>query len=224
MRVTAFLHSQDPEETFTLSESGNVFPLDSTAAEGIVRQLLKINPLAGKGGRDPPTRHVPRRTLSRPRLDRAFHSVGHDRLGESFQALCRHGREEDGLVELGTERSGDEDVYLVKPRQGLNARGEIHRAAEKREFLPFAGTHEAREPQAAVDTDTNGKVWQAFAIELDIVDADRFAHGESGTDGVAASSDGLRNVKMLRLFSGEEVAAVRQKRAQIHGSFKQPGQ
>ena len=49
--------ADDPEETFTLSESGNVFPLDSTAAEGIVRQLLKIDPLAGKGGRDPPTRH-----------------------------------------------------------------------------------------------------------------------------------------------------------------------
>jgi len=40
----------------------------------------------------------------------------------------------------------DEDVYPVKPRQGLNASGEIHRAAEKRKFLPFAGTHEAREP------------------------------------------------------------------------------
>ncbi len=96
-----FFNKIGPEETFTLSESGNVFPLDSTAAEGIVRQLLKINPLAGKGGRDPPTRHVPRRTLSRPRLDRAFHSVGHDRLGESFHVLCRHGREENGLVELG---------------------------------------------------------------------------------------------------------------------------
>jgi hypothetical protein len=28
-----------------------------------------------------------------------------------------------------TELFGDEDVYPVKPRQGLNARGEIHRAA-----------------------------------------------------------------------------------------------
>ena len=42
--------------------------------------------------------------------------------------------------------------------------------------------------------------------------------------GVAASSDGLQNVKMQRLFSGEEVSAVRQKRAQLHGSFKAPGQ
>jgi uncharacterized protein with GYD domain len=40
---------------------------------------------------------------------------------------------------------------------------------------------------------------------------------------VAASSDALHNVKMQRLFSGEEVRAVRQKRAQIQASFTQPG-
>jgi uncharacterized protein with GYD domain len=37
--------------------------------------------------------------------------------------------------------------------------------------------------------------------------------------GVAAASDGLQNVKMQRLFSEEEVTAVRQKRAQIQSSF-----
>ena len=56
---------------------------------------------------------------------------------------------------------------------------------------------------------------------LVIFDADAVA--AAAMAGVAASSDGLHNVKMLRLFSGEEVAAVRQKRVQIHGSFKQPG-
>jgi uncharacterized protein with GYD domain len=42
--------------------------------------------------------------------------------------------------------------------------------------------------------------------------------------GVAASSDGLHNVKMQRLFSGEEVMAIRQKRAQLQASYKPPGQ
>src|SRR5215207_1363394 len=42
--------------------------------------------------------------------------------------------------------------------------------------------------------------------------------------GVAASSDGLQNVKMQRLFSGEEVMAIRQKRAQLQASYKSPGQ
>jgi hypothetical protein len=36
--------------------------------------------------------------------------------------------------------------------------------------------------------------------------------------------NGLRNVKVQRLFSGDEVRAIRQKRAQIHASFKLPGQ
>jgi hypothetical protein len=41
---------------------------------------------------------------------------------------------------------------------------------------------------------------------------------------VAASSDGLQNVRMQRLFSEEEVTAIRQKRAQIQSSFRTPGQ
>jgi uncharacterized protein with GYD domain len=42
--------------------------------------------------------------------------------------------------------------------------------------------------------------------------------------GVIASSDAVRDVKMQRLFSGEEVVAVRQKRAQLQASYKPPGQ
>jgi uncharacterized protein with GYD domain len=42
--------------------------------------------------------------------------------------------------------------------------------------------------------------------------------------GVIASSDAVRNVKMQRLFSGEEVVAVRQKRAQLQASYRPPGQ
>ena len=41
--------------------------------------------------------------------------------------------------------------------------------------------------------------------------------------GVAASSDGLHNIQTQRLFSGEEVMAIRQKRAQLQASYKPPG-
>ena len=42
--------------------------------------------------------------------------------------------------------------------------------------------------------------------------------------GVVASTDGLQNLKVQRLFSGEEVIAIGQKRAQLQASFKGPGQ
>ena len=42
--------------------------------------------------------------------------------------------------------------------------------------------------------------------------------------GVIASSDALQNVEMQRLFSGEEVMAIQQKRAQLQASYKPPGQ
>lgn len=42
--------------------------------------------------------------------------------------------------------------------------------------------------------------------------------------GVLASSDGVQNVKAQRLFTGEEVMAVRQKRAQLRGAYRAPGQ
>jgi uncharacterized protein with GYD domain len=42
--------------------------------------------------------------------------------------------------------------------------------------------------------------------------------------GVIASSGAAQNVKMQRLFSGEEVAAIRQKRTQLQSSYKAPGQ
>jgi uncharacterized protein with GYD domain len=42
--------------------------------------------------------------------------------------------------------------------------------------------------------------------------------------GVVASSDAVQNVKMQRLFSGDEVAAVRQKRTQLQASYRAPGQ
>ena len=41
--------------------------------------------------------------------------------------------------------------------------------------------------------------------------------------GVVASSDGVQNVKMQRLFSGDEVAAVRKKRTELQKSYRAPG-
>jgi uncharacterized protein with GYD domain len=41
---------------------------------------------------------------------------------------------------------------------------------------------------------------------------------------VVASSDAIANVKMQRLFSGAEVAAIRQKRIQLQASYRPPGQ
>lgn len=41
--------------------------------------------------------------------------------------------------------------------------------------------------------------------------------------GVVASSDGVQNVKMQRLFSQDEVVAVRQKRMQLQASYTPPG-
>ena len=42
--------------------------------------------------------------------------------------------------------------------------------------------------------------------------------------GVAASSDGVTNVKLQRLFSGDEVRAIRQKRTELQKSYRPPGQ
>jgi len=41
--------------------------------------------------------------------------------------------------------------------------------------------------------------------------------------GVAASSDGLRNVKMQRLYSADEMTAIRQKRVDLQASYNAPG-
>jgi uncharacterized protein with GYD domain len=41
--------------------------------------------------------------------------------------------------------------------------------------------------------------------------------------GVIASSDALHNVEVQRLFTGDEVTAIRQKRAQLQASYAAPG-
>jgi hypothetical protein len=41
---------------------------------------------------------------------------------------------------------------------------------------------------------------------------------------VVASSDGIQNFKMVRLFTMEEVNSLRQKRVQLQSSYRPPGQ
>jgi hypothetical protein len=41
---------------------------------------------------------------------------------------------------------------------------------------------------------------------------------------VVASSDGVQNVKAQRLFSMDEITAIRQKRVQLQASYRPPGQ
>ena len=91
-----------------------------------------------------------------------FHGIGRDGLGEPLHRHRRHGDQDDALVDLGTERLGNEDVHLVKPCQALHARREIHCAAEKREFPPLARTHESRKPRAAVNTDLFDRAIEAL--------------------------------------------------------------
>ena len=55
-----------------------------------------------------------------------------------------------------------------------------------------------------------------------IIDADPIA--AAAVVGTAASSDGVRDIKMTRLWSDDEVLAIRKKRAEIHASYKAPGQ
>ena len=42
--------------------------------------------------------------------------------------------------------------------------------------------------------------------------------------GVAVSAGSVQNVELTRLFTMEEIAAIRQKARQIYGAYKPPGQ
>ena len=55
-----------------------------------------------------------------------------------------------------------------------------------------------------------------------IIDADPIA--AAAISGTAAASDGVRDVKMTRLWTHDEVLAIRKKRVEIHKSYKAPGQ
>jgi hypothetical protein len=57
---------------------------------------------------------------------------------------------------------------------------------------------------------------------LVIIDVDPIA--AAAITGTVASSDGVQNVKMMRLWTHDEIMTVRKKRIQLHGSYKAPGQ
>ena len=42
--------------------------------------------------------------------------------------------------------------------------------------------------------------------------------------GVAVASGSIQNVQLRRIFTMDEVGSIRQKRRQIHGAYKPPGQ
>ena len=56
---------------------------------------------------------------------------------------------------------------------------------------------------------------------LVIFDADPVA--AAALTGVAASSDGIQNVKIMRLLAQQDVVAVRQRAKQIEASYRPPG-
>jgi uncharacterized protein with GYD domain len=57
---------------------------------------------------------------------------------------------------------------------------------------------------------------------LVILDVDPVA--AAAITATVASSDSVQNVKMRRLYTHDEVMTVRQKRVQLHGSYRPPGQ
>ncbi len=56
---------------------------------------------------------------------------------------------------------------------------------------------------------------------MGIFDADPVA--AAAITGTIASSDAVQNFQVQRLFTREEVFAIRQNRAQLHASYKAPG-
>ena len=54
-----------------------------------------------------------------------------------------------------------------------------------------------------------------------IIDVDAIA--AAAIVGTVAASDSVRDVKMTRLWTQDEVVAIRKKRAELHKSYKAPG-
>jgi uncharacterized protein with GYD domain len=89
-------------------------------------------------------------------------------------------------------------------------------------------TASRREAVEQLVTAAGGKLVAMYGTIADgpgamvIFDADPLAAPAMAS--LAAGSDGLANVKLQRLFSGDEVRAVRQKRIELQNSFRPPGQ
>ena len=73
-----------------------------------------------------------------------------------------------------------------------------------------------------------GKLIEMYGTMVDgpgalvIVDVDPVA--AAAITATVASSDSVQNVKMMRLYTHDEIMAVRQKRVQVHSSYRPPGQ
>ena len=89
-------------------------------------------------------------------------------------------------------------------------------------------TTNRREEFEKLLTAAGGKVVAMYGTMTDgpgamaIFDADPAVAPAVGA--VVGSSDGVHNFKMQRLFTMDEVIAIRQKRVQLQGSYKPPGQ
>ena len=100
-----------------------------------------------------------------------------------------------------------------------------HKALEAMAKNPNTNRREAVEKMV---TAAGGKLVDMYGTMAEgpgamiIFDADPIAAG--AITGVGASTDGLHNIKVQRLFTRDEVVAIRQKRVQIQASFKPPGQ
>ena len=102
--------------------------------------------------------------------------------------------------------------YTPKAMEAMAKSPNINRRAEFEKLLTAAG----------------GKVVGMYATMADgpgalaIFDAEPAVAPAVGA--VVASSDGVQNFKMQRLFTMEEVIGIRQKRVQLQSSYKPPGQ
>jgi hypothetical protein len=78
-------------------------------------------------------------------------------------------------------------------------------------------------------TAAGGKLVAMYGTMVDgpgamvIVDVDPGV-GAAAIAAVVASSDGVRNVKAQRLFTMDEVLAIRRKRIQLQASYSPPGE
>jgi uncharacterized protein with GYD domain len=86
-----------------------------------------------------------------------------------------------------------------------------------------------REAVEKLVTAASGKLVAMYGTIADgpgamvIVDVPASSGVAAAITAVVASSDGVQNVKSQRLFSMEEITAIRKKRVELQASYKPPG-
>src|SRR5206468_3522665 len=144
-------------------------------AVGIIRShqdlLAMLVPGAARPARDPPERGGARPRPARQRggaLRRrgclrarpgveAVDGEGGDRVGQALHLEGRHGVQGEARVERVPHRRGDQDVDGVRPGQLLDARGQVHGAADDAVLDQLGAADHARDHRAAVDADAHGE-------------------------------------------------------------------